>query len=109
MLNKLYPGNIVEVPAPYALASGGGALVGALFGVAVTSAASGAIVPLDTKGIFFLPKNSAEAWTIGQALYWDNTNYVVTTTSTANTKIGVAVAVAANPSATGIVRLNGSF
>jgi hypothetical protein len=32
-----------------------------------------------------------------------------TTTSTSNTLAGVAVAVAANPSATGRVRLNGTF
>jgi predicted RecA/RadA family phage recombinase len=111
MMNKNSSGNIVGVPAPRALNSGDGALVGSLFGVAVGAAASGASVQLDTKGVFTLPKNSAEAWTVGEPLYWDDTNHVVTASSNtgANPKIGVALAVAANPSSSGVIRLNGSF
>jgi predicted RecA/RadA family phage recombinase len=55
-------------------------------------------------------KNAAEAWTVGQRIYWDSVNAHCTTNSTGgNTKIGVAVAAAANPSAVGSVRLNGVF
>jgi len=42
-------------------------------------------------------------------IYWDNTNKQCTTTSTSNTKIGVATAAAANPSSVGNVRLNAVF
>ena len=109
MQNYVQPGDVVSVVAPYALTGGQGALVGNLFGVAVASAASGATVQLLTEGVATLAKNSAEAWTVGLRLYWDNTAKVVTLTSTANTLIGCAMAVAANPSATGVVRMNGSF
>ncbi|MFD2030608.1 capsid cement protein [Ancylobacter dichloromethanicus] len=40
-------------------------------------------------------------------MYFDATNKVATTTASGNSLIGVAMAAAANPSATGRVRLNG--
>ncbi len=61
------------------------------------------------EGVFTLAKNSAEAWTVGELLYWDDPNKVVTATSTSNKLIGVAYSVAANPSSTGNVRLNNAF
>lgn len=42
-------------------------------------------------------------------MYWDDSAKLMTTTSSSNTLAGVAVAAAANPTATGKVRLNGSF
>jgi predicted RecA/RadA family phage recombinase len=106
MKNYINSGDSVEVAAPYDVLSGGGCLVGTLFGIAFTDALSGALVVIKTKGVFTHAKNSAEAWTVGAAVYWDNTNKVFTTTTTSNTKVGVALAVAANPSATGTIRLN---
>lgn len=107
MRNFVQPGNTVTVAAPYALASGAGALVGTLFGVASGAADNGAEVELVTEGVFELPKLSAQAWTVGAVIYWDNTNKWCTTVVGSNVAIGKALAVAANPSATGIVRLSG--
>jgi predicted RecA/RadA family phage recombinase len=105
------PGNTIDVTAPYTVASGAGCQVGSMFGVAAYDAASGATVTLSLENmIVTLAKTSAQAWTVGQLLYWDNTNKVVTSAAgTANVKIGFAAAVAANPSSTGSVRLNASF
>jgi predicted RecA/RadA family phage recombinase len=105
--NFIQPGATVTVLAPYDVASGAGALVGKLFGVAQTAATSGAEVEIKTDGVWELPKTSAQAWTVGADIYWDDAAKVATTTTTSNTLIGKALAVAANPSATGIVRLNG--
>ena len=105
--NFVQPGDVVTVAAPYAVSSGDGCLVGTLFGVAAFDAAEAADVEINTRGVWTLAKTSAQAWTVGAAIYWDNTNKVATTTSTSNTLIGKAMAVAANPSATGVVRLNG--
>lgn len=107
MKNFVQDGDLVTVAAPYAVSAGGGALVGTLFGVASGDAANGADVVLATEGVFTLAKVSAQAWTVGAAIYWDNTDKVCTTTSTSNTLIGKALAAAANPSSTGVVRLNG--
>lgn len=107
--NMISTGEILTLPAPAAVASGSGVLIGKIFGIAVTDAASGAEFALATTGVYELPKASAQAWTLGASVYWDNTAKNVTTSASGNTLIGAAVAVAANPSATGMVRLNGSF
>jgi predicted RecA/RadA family phage recombinase len=89
-----------------ARSSGEGVLVGLIFGVAITDAASGADVAVQTTGVWSLAKVSAQAWSVGVAIYWDDGNTRCTTSDT-GVPIGVAVAAAANPSATGLVRLNG--
>jgi predicted RecA/RadA family phage recombinase len=109
MKNKVQEGDILTLAAPYAVASGAGALIGAIFGVAQTTIANGATGAFHTEGVFTLAKTSAQAWTVGARVYWDDTNKVVTTTASGNTLIGVAMAAAVNPSSTGVVRLNGSF
>ena len=107
--NYIQDGDNITVAAPAEVSSGDGVKVGVLFGVASTDAASGADVVIATKGVYELPKTSAQAWTVGAAIYWNNSSSVATTATTAgNLFIGVAAAVAANPSATGLVRLNGA-
>jgi len=96
------------VTAPAALSSGDGVLVGMLFGVAQTDAANAAQVQIVRRGVFTLPKVSAQAWTQGAKIYWDDTAKLCTTVATANTVIGAAVLAAANPSATGTVLLDGT-
>lgn len=108
MKNYIQHGDEVTVAAPYDVASGAGFLVGSLFAVAMTTASSGADVVGSTCGVYDLKKTSAQAWTVGAKVYWDNTAKEVTTTSTSNTLIGCAIEAAANPSSTGKVRLNGT-
>lgn len=109
MKNFIQTGSTLTLTAVYAVASGGGHLAGAIFGVAVTAVASGAQGEFKRDGVFELPKVSAQAWTQGAKVYWDDTNKQVTTTASANTLIGAAAAAAANPSATGLVLLDGSI
>lgn len=105
MKNFIQPGDMITVPAPAAVASGDGVLVGSLFGVAANAAASGDDVEIKTTGVFDLAKTAAQAWTVGAPIYWATATKVATTLATDNTLIGVAVAAAANPSASGFVRL----
>lgn len=107
MKNFVQPGNTVPVPAPYAVTSGGGLLIGSLFGVASTSAESGALVETAMVGVFDLAKVAAEAWTIGAPIYWDDTAKLATTVGSGNSLIGVATAVAVTATTAGRVRLNG--
>ena len=111
MKNYVQPGNTITLTAPYAVASGEGLLVGAIFGVAAGTAASGATVEAALTGVFDLTKIGSQAWTVGAKVYWDDTNKRCTTVATDNTLIGVAVvAVAGGAGDTiGRVRLNGSF
>ncbi|RVD66412.1 DUF2190 family protein [Mesorhizobium sp. M7A.F.Ca.ET.027.03.2.1] len=110
MKNYVQDGRVLTVPAPADVLSGAGVLLGSIFGVAQTNALSGADVPIVVEGVFELPKTSALAIAIGDKLYWDNTAKVVNKTSSANSLVGYATSVAANPSPTVYVRLNpGSF
>jgi predicted RecA/RadA family phage recombinase len=109
MRNYVQAGRTLTLPAPYDVASGAGALVGSIFGVASGAALSGASVDLDVEGVFTLPKTSALAISIGDRLYWDDSAKVVNKTASGNTLVGAAVSAADNPSPTVDVRLNGSF
>ena len=111
MKNYVQPGNTITLTAPYAVTSGDGLLVGAIFGVAAGDADSGATVETALVGVFDITKIGSQAWTVGAKVYWDDTNKRCTTVATDNTLIGVAVdAVAGGAGDTiGRVRLNGSF
>jgi predicted RecA/RadA family phage recombinase len=109
MKNLIQQGVIVMLTAPENLTSGRGVQVGNMFSVAGSDAANGTTFEGQVTGVFELPKVSAQAWTQGALIYWDNTAKNCTTTVGTNLKIGVAIAVAANPSSTGRVRLNGAF
>lgn len=107
MKNFIQPGHIIKVTAPATVSSGDGVLVGNIFGIAVNDAGSGDDVELQVTGVFDITKVSAQAWAVGDIIYWDDGSSNATTADT-NVMIGVCTAVAANPSASGHVRLNGS-
>lgn len=105
MKNYHSTGDVVEVIAPANVASGSIVVIGQLAGIAVADAASGKPVNIKTTGVFEVAKTSAQAWTVGAAIYATAAG-VATTVSTDNVAIGHAVAAAANPSSTGRVRLS---
>ena len=111
MKNYVQPGNTITLTAPYAVASGDGLLVGAIFGVASGAAALGEPVEAALVGVFDLTKVGSQAWTAGAKVYWDNTNKRCTIVATDNTAVGVATeAVASGAGDTiGRVRLSGAF
>lgn len=110
MKNYIQPGKVVTVPAPRNLSSGELVVVGLLAGVAQHDALSGDDVEIVTEGVYDLAKTSAQAWaTVGLAIYAIPGTGVVTTATTAgNVLVGTNLATAANPSPTGLVRLNGA-
>ncbi|MBV2183849.1 MAG: DUF2190 family protein [Rhizobium sp.] len=103
MKNFISTGDILEVVAPYDVTSGDGVLVGSIFGIASGDAVTGQPVNIKRSGVFDHAKLSAQAWTQGAAIYWDNTARLLTTVTTSNTLVGSAAVAAANPSATGRV------
>lgn len=108
MKNFVQPGEVVGIPAPATVASGAGVLVGSLFGVALTDAASGAEVQIRVTGVVDLPKVGSQAWTVGALIYWNGT--ACTNVASTNKLIGVAVAAVGGGAGetTGRVRLNGA-
>jgi predicted RecA/RadA family phage recombinase len=109
MKNFVQPGDTITLTAPADVAAGVCINNGVLAGVTITAAANGAPVECATRGVFELAKTSAQAWTVGQAIYLIPSTRTVTTATTAgNLLIGAAYAIADNPSSTGLVRLNGT-
>lgn len=101
MKNFVKDGDVLSLTPAAAVASGVGYLFGAaLFGVATNDVAANAEGEFITEGVVDIAKTSALAISVGDRLYWDATNKVVNKTSTAQQCVGVAVAEAANPSAT---------
>ena len=111
MKNFVQPGHTITLTAPYAVTSGDGLLVGAIFGVASATAAISESVEAAVTGVFDLKKTASQAWSPGDKVYWDNTAKEVTKTASGNTLIGVAVdAVGSGAAETvGRVRLSGSY
>lgn len=111
MKNYVQLGDNITLPAPYAVASGAGALIGSIFGVASTDAAITEDCSFVRVGVFSLPKPGSQAWTVGVKVYWDNTAKNVTTTSSGNTLIGAAAAAVGSGAGetTGVVLLTGQL
>jgi len=103
--NFVQAGSNVTLTAPATVASGGVVIAGSIVGIAAGAAASGALVDVVVTGIFELPKVSAQAIGLGAPVYWDAATSLATAVSSGNTRLGTAVAAAANPSATVRVRL----
>lgn len=109
MKNFVQPGEILTFVAPSGgVVSGTGVKIGDIL-----------LIPLETKaatekfdglrvGVVDHAKLSAQAWTEGQRVHWDDTNKRFTTVTTGNFIAGVAAAVAVNPSSTGKVLLFGT-
>ncbi|MDS9468207.1 DUF2190 family protein [Paracoccus sp. MBLB3053] len=109
MKNYLQKGSSVSIPATAAVASGAMVVAGVLAGVAGHDAAIGERVEVHLEGCYEVAKVSAQAWTVGQAIHVNPSNGLCTTAAAAGTVfVGVAIEAAANPSATGRIRLNGS-
>lgn len=105
--NFTQPGHVLTLTAPAGgVTSGVGYLIGALFVVALHDAAEGAAFEGQCTGVWELPKTSAQAWTEGAAIYWNGSAATTADGAGSNTLIGHAAAAAANPSATGLVRLS---
>jgi predicted RecA/RadA family phage recombinase len=85
-------------------------LIGSLLVIPRNTAAAGALVDVDTTGVFSVTKADSQAWTIGAKIYWDDTAKNFTTTATANTLVGSAAEAVASTAGltTGKVRLNGT-
>ena len=107
MRNYITEGDILDLTAPYAVSSGGGAQIGAgIFGVATNDVANAAVGQFKTKGVFDLTKATGVNWVAGALLYWDNAAKNVTNVVASNLKIGVATQAQINGDVTCRVRLN---
>ncbi|GHB34048.1 hypothetical protein GCM10007094_23840 [Pseudovibrio japonicus] len=101
---------VTVVAGPGGAQSGKFYVVGAMSGIAQTSAAEGEEYELDTTGsVYEYGKTTAQAWVQGTKLYYDDDTDTMTTTDTDNTYAGVAEQPAAVDAAIGRIMLLRSF
>src|SRR3990172_7560957 len=101
-------GEVIPLTAPSGgVVKGTAYKIGSLIVGATGTAAQTPMFSAIVKGVVTHAKVSAQAWTEGVKIYWDDSAKNFTTTSASNTLCGVAAAAAANPSATGKIRLDG--
>ena len=74
-------------------------------GLTAVDAVSGTASSFITHGVVEIAKTSALAISVGDVLYWDAGNSVVNKTTSSQRAVGIAVAAAANPSATVKMRI----
>jgi predicted RecA/RadA family phage recombinase len=107
MRNFVQPGERITVTASAAASSGGIVKIGSLIGIAFGDAAIGDKLTLATTGVYDLAKVGADDVAVGDVLYHRASDGLVTKTASGNTRIGIAVTAAGNPSASVNVRLDG--
>jgi predicted RecA/RadA family phage recombinase len=103
-----HPGEVLTLTAPYEVDAGEGALVGSIFGVACDDTLNGAEGEFMTEGVHELDKTSAQEWVAGDKVYWNVSTKLCDNDGTTGMLIGYATEAAANPTSTGLVKLNGS-
>lgn len=107
--NYVQPGNTITLTAP----SGGVVAwspykIGSLLVIATETVAQTLPFTAAVDGVFDITKVTAEPWTEGLRVYYDTGASKFTSVSTNNVLAGCAIAVAANPTTTGHIRLNGA-
>lgn len=108
MKNHIQKGDIITVPAPAGgIASGEGAIIGNIFGVAAYAAAVGDPVELATTGVYQLPKANAAVLTVGARVAWNNTAKNINVPGAGRFPVGVATEAAGNGITSVAVRLDG--
>lgn len=108
MKNFIQRGRVISVVAPYALASGEGAKVGAIFGVAAGAAVSGASVELSREGVFDLAAITPDIGAVGAKMYWNDAERRATTSVNGNRLIGVLAQPKTGQDVTAQVLLDGA-
>ena len=109
MKNFVNSGAMLAIVAGAAIASGDVVVAGTAVGVASGDIANGDTGNIQLTGVFDLSKVGSQAWTVGAAVYWDESAAECTTTATDNLLIGMAVLAVGSGAGeiVGRVRLNG--
>lgn len=101
-------GDIITVPAPAGgIASGEGAIIGNIFGIAAYAAVAGEPLELATMGVYQLPKASAAVLAVGTRVAWDNTAKNINVPGAGRFPVGVATEAAGSGITNVAVRLDG--
>jgi predicted RecA/RadA family phage recombinase len=107
--NFVKDGHILDLTAPSLVVTGGGVVVGNIFGIAQNTISSGATGPVKVDGVHDIAKVPADVISQGGYVYWNTTSGQATVTSSGNIKIGVAESTVSSGGTVVRTRLNGAF
>ena len=99
-------GTTVDYTAANGLSVGQVVSLTNIIGVAMNDIASGAVGAVALEGVFIMPGASGITAAIGDKLYWDDTNNVLTSTSTGNVVAGIALTAKATAAANVYLKIN---
>ena len=102
----LQKGKVIDYTATNGLSVGQVVSLTNIVGVALNDIASGAVGAVALEGVFEMPAASGITAAIGDKLYWDDTNNLLTTTSTGNAVAGVTLTAKATAAANVYLKLN---
>ncbi|MBN8936802.1 MAG: DUF2190 family protein [Rhizobiales bacterium] len=101
-------GDVITVTAPTGgVTSGGGVIVGALFGIAAFTAAEGEAVEIAVRGVYVLPKEPTAVIAAGAQVAWNATARQIDLPDTGLYPVGIATEAVGNGITTVRVRLDG--
>ena len=99
-------GETITIVAGATIVAGRLYVLGDFIGIALNGGVSGTPITYDISGkVWTLTKNAGEAWTVGAKLYWDGTNFRLTTTASGNTLVANAYAAAASADVVGVAKM----
>ncbi len=105
MKNFICTGERIDLTVPVGgLTAGQPYVLGSKVVIVISGGVAGEVVAAATEGVFEISK-AAVAITVGQKLYWDSTNSVITNVVPGNTLIGYAYKASAIGDLTGFVTL----
>ena len=95
MKTQVQQGDALYVTAPAGgMTSGNGYTFSKVFGISAYSTPATTVGVVYIRGVFTINKKAADTFAMGDIVYWDNTLFQTTSTSTSNRPIGVAGAAA---------------
>ena len=108
MKNFVQPANVCTFTAPAGgVVSGNLYQIGKFIGVATATIAAGLKFEMQLEGAVSVNKVAAEPWTEGMLVYFNTGSGLATSTTGTTVLVGGSLGVFANPTAQGVIRLNG--
>jgi len=109
MKNYVQRGDTLTFTTPITVDSGEIVKMGEILGIAANDAELGESLDVTVTGVFDLSKVAADEFAVGDPVYYDEAENLVTSEPTENPRIGVATTVAAAASGFVNVRLSAQF
>ena len=98
--NYVNEGDVIPIPAPYAVLSGSVVISGKIVGIAATDCPSGALLQLHIEGHFDVPKTATHVYAVGDVVHIDPATRLASTAAGGTATFGYCTRAAVSADAT---------